>query len=147
MEYATKRQKSIKEIADSRGVALMYLFGSQTEAGLQLLDGKRPDLLDPLTDLDLGVVFKASLPSPRERASLYCDLYTYLAELFVPFPLDLVLLQETHSVFQANAVCGECIYYCSTKFKESYEEDVMRRAADFKPFLEKYLDEVIEDAL
>lgn len=125
----------------------MYLFGSQSEAGSQLLDGKKPEASDPAADLDLGVVFRDGLPGPRELPGIYSSLYAQLAEIFSPFSLDLVLLQETHSVFQANAVCGKCIYFSSMDFKESYEEEIVRRAADFRPFLEKYLDEVIEEAL
>ncbi len=147
MHSKADRHNSIIKIADSYGVALMYLFGSQAEAGWHLLDGQQPEASDPMSDLDLGVVFKGCLPSPKERPNLYGDLYIALAEIFSPFSLDLVLLQETHSVFQANAVCGECIYCSSPEFKESYEEEVMRRTADFRPFLEKYLDEVIEEAL
>jgi hypothetical protein len=31
-------------------------------------------------------------------------------------------------------------------FKDDYEEMVLRRAADFRPFLELYLKEVLEEA-
>jgi hypothetical protein len=59
--------------------------------------------------------------------------------------LDLVFLQETHSVFQANVISGHCIYAASSSIQEEYEENVLRLAADFRPFLEHYLDEVLEE--
>ncbi len=140
-----KRKETIKDIALQSNIALIYLFGSQVEAGLDLLNEIPRDFTDPLTDIDVGVVFKTRLPVPAERYNLYSSIYNQLADLFAPYPLDLVFLQETHSVFQANAICGQCIYYCSLEFKETYEERVLARAADFRPFLERYLDEVLEE--
>jgi hypothetical protein len=85
------------------------------------------------------------LPGPKEIFQFYSFIYNELQELFNPFPLDLVFLQETHSVFQAQVICGECIYSVSPSIKEKYEEDILRRAADFKPFLKMYLDEILEE--
>lgn len=33
------------------------------------------------------------------------------------------------------------------QFRGTYEEDILRRAADFRPFLERYLDEYLEEAV
>lgn len=137
----------LEKIARENNIALAYIFGSQAKTGLDLLKGARREIHDPLTDIDLGVVFTGSLPGPAKRAYLYSSLFNKLAGLFVPFPLDLVFLQETHSVFQANAICGRCVYYRSLDFKEQYEENILRRAADFRPFLERYLDEMLEEVL
>ncbi|MCL6611014.1 MAG: nucleotidyltransferase domain-containing protein [Peptococcaceae bacterium] len=135
----------LNRIASDYGIALVYIFGSQVQTGLDLLAGAQREICDPLADIDIGVVFKAGLPGPADRIDLYSSIYNRMEDLFAPFPVDLVFLEETHSVFQANAVCGECVYCCSPGFKEIYEENVLRRAADFRPFLTRYLDEVLEE--
>ncbi len=61
-----------------------------------------------------------------------------------PFPLPLVFLEENHSVFQSETFRGECIYASSEQIRDNYEMNVLRRAADFKPFLEKFLQEALE---
>jgi predicted nucleotidyltransferase len=144
-ELFMDKLKLINYIAENNNIALVYIFGSRVITGLDLLKGVRRKNNDPLADIDIGVVFKSGLPSPRKRPELYTSIYNQMEDLFIPFPVDLVFLQETHSVFQANAICGRCIYYFSLDFKETYEENVLRRAADFRPFLERYLDEMLEE--
>ena len=136
----------MNDIARKHGIALIYIFGSQVRAGIDILGGIRPERTDPLADLDVGVVFNRDLPPARERIELYSSIHNALQDVFSPFPVDLVFLQETHSVFQGNAICGQCVYSSSPEFKENYEENVLRRAADFRPFLERYLDEILEEA-
>ena len=140
-----EKLKLINKIAAKNDIALVYIFGSRFKTGLDTLRGVPIKNDDPLADIDIGVVFRTGLPSPRKRPEMYSSIFNQLEDLFVPFPLDLVFLQETHSVFQANAICGHCIYYFSLDFKETYEENVLRRAADFRPFLERYLDEMLEE--
>ncbi len=62
-----------------------------------------------------------------------------------PLSLDLVLLQETHSIFQLEAIKGICVYRESEQAKEDYEMSVLRRAADFGPVLAKFLEETLEE--
>ncbi len=144
MHNVPKREK-LKQICASHNVALAYLFGSQAEAGLDILEGKGCSGDDPLADLDLGLVFAPALPPAELIPDLYADLYNELEALFLPLPLDLVFAQENHAVFQAEVICGICIYCSDPPFREAYEEDVLRRAADFKPFLDRYLDEFLEE--
>jgi len=141
-----KKKEIISNISLKYNIGLIYIFGSQIETGLDLLNEIPREFTDPLTDIDIGVVFKTGLPGLSERYTLYSSIYNQLEDVFAPYPLDLVFLDETHSVFQGNAICGQCIYYCSMEFKESYEEKILMRAADFRPFLERYLDEVLEEA-
>jgi len=138
------RIKIIQEIALKNNIALIYLFGSKVETGMKIIEGIECILNDPLTDIDVGIVFKDNLPDLQERYEIYSSIYNQLEEVLQPYPVDLVFLQETHSVFQGNAICGKCIYYCSLDFKQCYEESILSRAADFRPFLERYLDEVLE---
>ena len=127
-------------------IALMYLFGSQQEEGLALLAGEKRAPRDALADLDVGVVFKKELPPAYARAKLYARLHNELEEVFRPFPLDLVFLQENHSVFQLEAVArGKCVYAESDDFKDEYEISVLRRAADFRWVLEKFYEEKLSE--
>ncbi|MEW6662648.1 MAG: nucleotidyltransferase domain-containing protein [Bacillota bacterium] len=142
----SNKKMILQGISRKNNIALLYLFGSQAEAGLKVLEGEKPGKIDPLTDMDVGVVFNFELPEPTERYKLFSSLYLELEELFSPYPLDLVFLQEHHSVFQANAICGRCVYFSSLQFKEDYEENILRRAADFRPFLERYYDELLGEA-
>lgn len=135
----------INDLAVKNDIALVYIFGSRVKTGLDILNGAPEKNDDPLADIDIGVVFSSGLPSPGRMPEQYSSIYNQLEDLFAPFPVDLVFLQETHSVFQANAVCGRCVYSLSPDIKETYEENVLRRAADFRPFLERYLDEMLEE--
>ena len=133
-------------VAQDFGIGFMYLFGSQAKKGHDFLRGKKIELDDPLADLDIGVTFKAGLPA-QDKASLYAYIYNALEEVFYEFRVDLVLLEENHSVFQANAISGICIYSYDDHLRSEYEENILRRAADFKPFLDKYLEEYLEEVV
>ncbi len=138
-----EQNKCLSTLAKKYNVALIYIFGSQVQAGVDLLNGTKRTFDDIMTDVDLGLVFLEELPNPKERLKLYSSLYDEFQDLVTPFPLDLVFLQETHSIFQSRAICGKCIYYISQQYKDNYEENILRRAADFRPFLELYLDELL----
>lgn len=140
-------KKKFVRICEKNSVDLAYLFGSQADVGLDILNGKSVSIQDPLADLDLGIVLSNSMPSPEELLRLYTHLYNQLVDLFLPLHLDLVFLQEQHSVFRSNAVTGICIYSVAENLKNEYEEDVMRKAADFRPFLDRYLDEHLEEVI
>jgi uncharacterized protein len=139
------KSESFKKICKRYKVALAYLFGSRVEDGYALLTGESVSNNDPLADIDVGIVFHDVLPEGLAIANLYSSLYNELEEIYKPYSLDLVFLQETHSVFQGNVISGRCIYTDSSKFQEEYEENILRRAADFRPFLERYLDEMLEE--
>lgn len=138
------RLQRLREICHESGIALVYLFGSMKDAGLDVLYGRPVTQPDPLADMDVGVVFAGSLPHGLPRARLYSEIYNRLEDLFLPYKLDLVFLQETHSVFQAEAVMGHCLYAADDAFKDRYEEDTLRNACDFRPYLEQYHKEVLE---
>ena len=80
-----------------------------------------------------------------QRADAYALLYNDLSDLVEPLRLDLCFLQENHSVFQAEAIQGYCLYASSPSVRENYEEMICRLAADFRPFLEEYYREALAD--
>ncbi len=128
------------------GLALVYLFGSQAANALRMLHGEMVELRDPLADIDIGIVTMRPLPSDaRQRLRLYAALHNALSEFFAPYPVDLVLLEEHHSVFQAGALMGACAFQSNQAFRDRYEMSILRRAADFKPFLDRFHREVLEE--
>ncbi|HHW19319.1 MAG TPA: nucleotidyltransferase domain-containing protein [Firmicutes bacterium] len=139
------KMAQLYSICRNHGISLVYLFGSQAQAGMKILAGEEVKCDDPLADLDVGVVTENPLPQVSKRPALYAALYNDLQELFVPAKLDLVFLEENNSVFQAEALKGICVYQVSQQKRDEYEMMILRRAADFRPFLEKYYQEVLEE--
>jgi predicted nucleotidyltransferase len=139
--------ETITSICEKYGVALMYLFGSCAQKAYDMLSGKPVIIADPLADIDIGVLFCHDLPPAQERYNLYAALNNKLADIFPQTQVDLSFLQENHSVFQVEAIKGICIYAVSKDLQEDYEEMVLRKAADFRPFLELFLNEILEEVV
>lgn len=139
------RRDKLARICRRHGLALVYLFGSQAQSGARWLAGEDVSVADPLADLDVGVVTGGPLPEPADRRRFYAAVYNDLEDLFHPFRLDLVLLEENHSVFQLEALKGICIYQESEERRDNYEMMILRRAADFRPFLERYFQDILEE--
>jgi len=136
--------EKLREICQKYNIALVYLFGSQKENSLKLLNGEKVDIKDPLADIDVGIVFSQDIESIPDRHKVYSNIYNDFEDLFLPYHLDLVFLQECHSVFQTEALLGICVYSISEEFKDEYEMMVLRRAADFKYVLDKYAEDALE---
>ena len=136
--------EKLRDFCQKYNIALVYLFGSQKENSLKLLNGEKVDIKDPLADIDVGIVFSQDIESIPDRHKVYSNIYNDFEDLFLPYHLDLVFLQECHSVFQTEALLGICVYSISEEFKDEYEMMVLRRAADFKYVLDKYTEEALE---
>lgn len=141
------RLAKVRRILSSHGVALAYVFGSQAELALRFLQGDSVRVEDPLADIDVGVVFsdRDTVHRATGRHRLYAALHNALSDVFPKGRLDLVFLQETHSVFQARAIAGRCIYAVSEQFKDAYEHRILARAADFRLVLDRYHAERLEE--
>jgi len=133
------------EICKQNGIILAYLFGSHAHNGYKILNGERVVQKDLLADLDLGIILDDEGRLTGSMYKLYSTLYNQFDELFLPLRLDLVFLQETHSVFQFEAIKGICIYAVSENIKEVYEHNILARAADFRWVLEQYYRERLEE--
>jgi len=108
------------------GVKIAYLFGSQKEKGIEFLRGGSVQS-GKGSDLDIGVVFEKL---PEKAVLLYGEINAELVDIFEPFNIDLVLLQETDSLFEYEAIKGEVIYCEDQEFLDEYEELVMKKAGD-----------------
>jgi uncharacterized protein len=139
------RKADLERLSKLNMISLIYLFGSQAQKGLTLLNGITVKAYDHLEDLDIGIVLRNELPSAEKIPTFYSNLYNQISTLFEPLKLDLVLLQEQHSIFQAEAVYGICIFAESLTIQEEYEENILRRADDFRPVLDKFYEERLEE--
>jgi len=139
---ARDRQAVLGEIARRHGAGLVYLFGSQAEAGSRHLRGGEA-APEAGSDLDIGIVFVSPPPS---AVPVYGDLYAELTGLFEPFTVDLVFLHEVSSLFRYEAILGECAYAASDAFQEEFEERTMKEAADLK-FKKRIFDQEVLEAI
>ena len=142
-EKASKKLE-LYRICEGYTILAVYLFGSMANEGVALLDNKLPVNLDPLADLDVGVVFLQTVSDPKERIELYKKLYSDLSDLFSPLSLDLVFLQETGVIIQSEAINGQLIYSRDDDQRTDYEERVIKFYQDWKPVYDQYTNEVLE---
>jgi len=139
------KMEKLRLICEKHNIILFYLFGSQEKKGLQILDNKGfEEKRDPIGDIDVGVVFPFDLNIIEKRYILYSEVFNELEEIFQPEKLDLVFLQECHSVLQFEAIKGNCVYFKSKEFREQFEMNVLRRLPDFKYLLSCYEKELLE---
>ena len=144
MNEIASRKMELLRICEGYQILAVYLFGSMANEGVALLDDKLPVNVDPLADLDVGVVFLQPVSDPKERVKLYKRLYTNLSDLFSPLPLDLVILQETGVIIQSEAIRGQLIYSRDDDQRTDYEERVIKIYQDWKPVYDQYTKEVLE---
>jgi len=134
----------IRKIAKKYGIALIYLFGSQSENGARYLQGNDINT-EKLSDLDLAVSFKII---PSHPMKIYGALYKELSEVFEPFNIDLVFMHEVDILFQYEIIKGIRIFEKNASFADELEEMVMKRAEDLafkKRIMNREILEAIED--
>jgi len=143
LSYLEKHTRQLEEISAKHRISLVFLFGSGKDGGVAYLEGKAMLIKDPLADLDVGIVFQKGY-FPHKPYRVHAQLYAELSDLFDPFKLDLVFLQETHSVFQFEAISGVCVFATDDETKADYIKYVLRRGADWKPVMDKFYQELLE---
>ena len=118
---------NITEICEKYKVALCYIFGSQQEQGLALLQRRHVSLTDSESDIDFAVLFK---DVPKNHLDVYARLSLDLQDLISPFKADLLFLHEVDHLIQLEAIRGINVYSSDDAFRETYEEKVMMFASD-----------------
>ncbi|HXU44307.1 MAG TPA: nucleotidyltransferase domain-containing protein [Thermoanaerobaculia bacterium] len=121
------RRLEIERIAREHGLLAVYLFGSRADDGLRFLVEGEVEKKE--SDLDVGVVFRRFPPEVESSMQLAEDL----GELFDPFRVDYVRLQNTDSIFQFRALSGHRIAAPDSTAADNYELDTMRMAAELLP--------------
>lgn len=118
---------NIVQICKNYNIALLYLFGSQQEQGIALLEGKHVVLEDSDSDIDFAVLFKEV---PQNSLDTYARLSLDLQDLISPFKVDLLFLHEVDHLIQLEAIRGTNLYSLDEAFRTTYEEKVMMFASD-----------------
>jgi len=94
--------RQIKDIAQRHGTFLIYLFGSEAKRGKIYVEGGMA-MPHPFSDLDVAVCFEKA---PEEPMETYGCLYREFSELFSPFKVDLLFMQEVNPLFQHDIIKG-----------------------------------------
>lgn len=131
---------SLIEIAEKYKISMIYLFGSQAEAGKRYIDGYEVSS-EPYSDLDVAVYFEEL---PDNPILTYGELYRDFSILFEPFEIDLVFMHEQDSLFQYEIIKGIRIYAKDENFADEYEELIMRKASDLAFKQKEFIEDILE---
>lgn len=128
-----KIEKTFKE----HGVLFAYLFGSQAQR--QAVKG---------SDFDIAVYLPRSF-SLKKRLKVRLTLIPLLEKLFAPSPVDVIVLNDTHSATLRYEIVttGEIFYM---KDKGAYPDFVLRSVKEYEemePFFREYNKMYIDQAL
>lgn len=119
-------ENQIEAIARKYGITLLYLFGSEAEKGRIYLEEGRISA-HPFSDLDVAIAFEKTLSEPMET---YGYFYREISEIFEPFNVDLVFIQEVNTLFQYEIIKGIRIYEKDEFDADEFEEGIMKRSGD-----------------
>ncbi|WP_027718885.1 type VII toxin-antitoxin system MntA family adenylyltransferase antitoxin [Desulfovirgula thermocuniculi] len=129
-------RKKLQPILESFGVTCCYLFGSR--AGQ---DYYRE------SDIDLAVAFANYSPAVHNLEK-EIELQGALSEALAPLEVDLLFLQKAPIYLRFDVIrTGKVIYCTDEEFRTDFEDVTIRDYLDFKPFLDMYYREMIEDLL
>ena len=123
---------------------MAYLFGSQKDTGRQFLAGSSSKIQNS-SDLDVGLLLASASETLYVR---YGNLYLELSRVFAPFKIDIVLLNEVHSLLGFEIISGHRLYARDERFAEDFEESVIKFASDLaikRRMFEPDFTEAIED--
>lgn len=121
-----------KKKLDEYGVGLVYLFGS---AALEIGH--------PLSDIDIGVVFKDKSAKKRDWLRVYMNLYNIFETIYKGEKIDLIFLEEAPLSLQFDVInYGKVLYRVSPEFEANYREYVAIRYMDLKP-VQDYFNNVL----
>jgi predicted nucleotidyltransferase len=118
-------KREFKEKLKFLGVAVVYLFGS-----------KAIRRASPVSDIDIGVVFKQLRPEQDTRTQ-YNNLFKIFSDLYPHSRVDIVFLQRAPLALQFSAIRdGKVIFEVDPVFRADYENLVVKQYLDFRPVLE-----------
>jgi len=124
-------KKLLAGIFKKQKVVLAYLFGSQAK-------GK----VGPLSDIDIAVYFDEKI-SFDERFALRLRTLGKLMDLFKTNELDLIVLNDAPPLLAHRILKeGSLIFSDSEDVRLEYEVKAVLKYLDWKPYLDKYTEEV-----
>ncbi len=134
----------IQSLAGEFGMILIYLFGSRSDEGEKYLQGVESTQASP-SDLDIAVFFDNP---PADRMEVYGRLYRSFSQIFDPFNIDLVFMDEVDTLFRFEIIKGVRIYAKDEDFADIFEESIMKKAGDLlfkKRMMNKEIMEAVEN--
>ena len=109
-------------------VNLVYLFGS-------LAEGKN----QPLSDVDIGVVFFSKFIHRNNFNKVYNELYDIFTNVYPDESIDIVFLQKAGLELCFDAITnGQILYEFSKDERFQFEEKINIFFADFNPLLREF---------
>jgi predicted nucleotidyltransferase len=109
-------------------VSLVYLFGS-------LAEGKN----QPLSDVDIGVVFFSKFIHRENFNKVYNELYDIFTNVYPEESIDIVFLQKAGLELCFDAITnGQILYEFSKDERFQFEEKINIFFADFNPLLREF---------
>ena len=123
-----------KRKLDEYGIGLVYLFGSAVL-----------EIEHPLSDIDIGIVFKDKSAKKRDWLRVYMNLYNIFGTIYKGEKIDLIFLEEAPLSLQFDVInYGKVLYRVSPEFEANYREYVAIRYMDFKWVEEECTKTVLE---
>lgn len=119
-------RKKLGKICRRHNILALYLFGSHASG-----------LADRISDVDLGVVFPRGT-NLSNTMKLYSDLFLDFSGIFGTEDLDIVFLQKAGPILADNAIRGKLLYSSDDEARMEFEDYVLMRALDFRPWVEQY---------
>ena len=120
-------KKQIEHLQRSH-VNLVYLFGS-------LAEGKN----QPLSDVDIGVVFFSKFIHRNNFNKVYNELYDIFTNVYPDESIDIVFLQKAGLELCFDAITnGQILYEFSKDERFQFEEKTNIFFADFNPLLREF---------
>ena len=110
-------KKEIKEF-QRRGIETIYLFGSVA------LNHRT----QPMSDIDIGIVFSQAPERIKDRLTMYKKLYKLFSKIFpIDKEIDVVFLQFTPLNVQISAIqTGQILYQRNKAKRYIYEEHILK---------------------
>jgi len=129
METFTK--KRLANIFKKRKVVLAYLFGSQAK-----------EKTGPLSDIDIAVYFDAKVSSD-ERFDLRLEVLGEITDLYKTDDIDLIVLNDAPPLLAHRILKeGVLVFSDNRKRRIEYEVKAVLKYLDWKPYLDKYTQEI-----
>jgi len=122
-------KKQIKILAEKYHLQLIYAFGSRAKEIFYKVEGKKHQVHDSKSDLDVGVKPERPL-SVKEKVKIA----VFFEDLFDLPRVDVVVISEASISLALEIVHGELLYTHNETYEAEYQLYIMRRAAELMPY-------------
>ena len=128
----TSLTAQLTPIFESSGVVCAYLFGSQAKGEV-----------GPLSDIDIAIYLGRTV-APEERFDLRLKVLGELTDFFKTDAVDLVVLNDAPPLLAHRIVKdGRLLFSADEGVRLEFETSAVLKYLDWKPYLEKYMRQVL----